>query len=81
MSHLSDCLVTAMDPLRVISVSNTKSVFIEEPNYPVLVYCDIVARPLVTYACSVVMFGNVGPVEVAYSNANISVVDIPGQIE
>ena len=67
-----------MDPLRTVSVSETMQVLVTEPNYPDLLYCDIVVRPNVVYSCSVVMFGNVGPVEVSFSNANISLTDIPG---
>ena len=67
-----------MDPLRTVSVSETLQVLVTEPNYPDLLKCAIVVRPNVVYSCSVVMLGNVGPVEVAFSNANISLTDIPG---
>ena len=67
-----------MDALKSVSVSQTRPVFIEVANYPELLYCDVVIRPNVEYSCSVVMFGNVGPVTVAFSNANISTTDIPG---
>ena len=67
-----------MDPLKTVSVSKAVSVFIEEPNYPDLLYCDKVVRPGVVYACSVIMFGNVGNVTVEFSNSNITTTNIPG---
>ena len=73
-------LVVAMDPLKAVSVSKAVSVFIEEPNYPDLLYCEKVVRPDVVYACSVIMFGNVGNVTVEFSNANITTTQIPGII-
>ena len=36
--------VTATDKNDVVSVSESRKVFIEEANYPDLVQCDIVAR-------------------------------------
>ena len=73
-------LVVAMDPLKAVSVSKAVSVFIEEPNYPDLLYCEKVVRPDVVYACSVIMFGNVGEVTVDFSNANKTTTEIPGII-
>ena len=37
-------LVTATDKDGQISVAESKRIFIEEPNYPDIVHCDIVAR-------------------------------------
>ena len=40
----STITVTATDKNDVVSISESAQVFIEEPNYPELVNCDIVAR-------------------------------------
>ena len=40
----SSITVTATDKNDVLSISESAQVFIEEPNYPELVNCDIVAR-------------------------------------
>ena len=72
--------VTALDPFKVTSISETKEVFIKLPNYPESVYCDIVTRPDQPYSCSITMFGNVGPTNVAFSNSIAINVDIPGNL-
>ena len=72
-------LVTVTDLLKTASVSKTKHVNFELPNYPDLLYCDPVVLPGVPYSCSIVMLGNVGPVKVEFNNANVTYVEIAGQ--
>ena len=71
-------LVTAMDPRMTVAVSETKQVLIELESYPDMLICAPVVRPEAVYACSIVMFGNLGLTTVEYSNRNLTVVDIPG---
>ena len=70
--------VIAMDALKAVSVMESKEILVEEPNYPDLVYCSIVARLNQGYTCSLLMLGNKGPVEVAFSNVPPITLDIQG---